>query len=47
MHSSQLFVRTDISFADAQQALEHIGITMLNAGVVHSSYPQADRKSVV
>ncbi|WP_431224578.1 PTS galactitol transporter subunit IIA [Serratia sp. L9] len=41
MHSSQLFVRTGISFADAQQALEHIGVTMLDAGVVHNSYPQA------
>ncbi|MFZ1871431.1 MAG: PTS galactitol transporter subunit IIA [Chania sp.] len=41
MHSSQLFVRTCIHFADAQQALEHIGTAMLNAGVVHNSYPQA------
>ncbi|TQI77818.1 PTS system galactitol-specific EIIA component (Gat family) [Serratia fonticola] len=41
MRNSKLFVRTGISFADAQQALEHIGLTMLNAGVVHDSYPQA------
>lgn len=41
MQNSQLFVRTGIHFADAQQALEHIGITMLNAEVVHSSYPLA------
>lgn len=41
MHNSQLFVRTGIHFADDRAALEHIGVAMLNAGVVHASYPQA------
>lgn len=41
MHSCQIFVKTGIAFRDAEQALTHIGKTMLQAGVVKSSYPQA------
>lgn len=41
MHSCDVFVRTGISFSDAQAALKHIGKEMLRAGVVQVSYPHA------
>lgn len=40
----QLFVRTDVHFANCEAALEHIGAEMLAKGVVHASYPQALRQ---
>lgn len=41
MNETYLFVRTDIDFASASEVLTHIGQQMLEAGVVHDSYPQA------
>lgn len=41
MHNCEVFVKTGISFGDAQEALRHIGKEMLHAGVVEVSYPHA------
>lgn len=41
MHNCEVFVKTGISFSDAQEALRHIGKEMLRAGVVEVSYPHA------
>ncbi len=41
MHDYRLFVNTDIHFADARQAMEHIGRRMLSEGMVKATYPDA------
>lgn len=41
MQQSKIFIRTGIKFADDIDALHHIGETLLNAGVVKTSYPSA------
>lgn len=41
MHNCEVFVKTGVSFSDAQEALRHIGKEMLRAGVVKVSYPHA------
>jgi len=41
MHNCDIFVKTDLAFADYHEALTHIGQRMVLAGVVETSYPQA------
>ena len=41
MQPCELFVTSGIHFADAGQALVHIGREMLSQGVVHPTYPDA------
>lgn len=41
MHNCQVFVKTGIAFGDYHEALTHIGESMVQAGVVQTSYPQA------
>ncbi|QCR36813.1 PTS galactitol transporter subunit IIA [Nissabacter sp. SGAir0207] len=41
MQPCDLFIKTQIDFADAETALRHIGQQMLAQGVVKASYPEA------
>jgi PTS system galactitol-specific IIA component len=41
MLNCDIFVKTNIAFTDHREALAHIGESMVKAGVVESTYPQA------
>ena len=41
MHNCEVFVKTGIAFEDYHEALVHIGESMVQAGIVETTYPQA------